>query len=234
MCVKKSRQNGFEIRYGSGYLQEVIVRLRFPYTEAASVLQGVFLLADAPSKAKPLRADAERNRQRLLDAAKTAFARDGSATSLEDIARSAGVGIGTLYRHFPTRDALIGDVYRQALDQLASAADRLIATETPFNALHKWLHVFVDYIATKRLMADAMASLTGGPGELYASTGQKMKDAVEKLAARAVSSGDINPDVAPMDLLRAIAGVAYQVPDPTAEPGTRAMVDLLMAGLRKR
>ena len=169
-----------------------------------------FVLADVPPKTRRLRADAERNRQSLLDAARTAFARDGAASSLEDIARSAGVGIGTLYRHFPTRDALIEEVYRHALGQLAEAADRLSASETPAEALRKWLLVFVDYISTKRLMADALSSLAGGPAELYASSGagQKMLDGVERLTREAEASGEIRLTLAPMDLLRAISGVA--------------------------
>src|SRR5262245_45914822 len=100
-----------------------------------------------PTKASKRRADAERNRRRLLEAARQTFAAAGANASLEDIARRAGVGIGTLYRHFPTRDALLADVYRLVLTQLADAAPRLLETQPPIEALRNWMRLFVDYIA---------------------------------------------------------------------------------------
>jgi len=191
-------------------------------------------LAETPIKTKRPRADAERNRQRLLDAAKAAFARDGASASLEDIARTAGVGIGTLYRHFPTRDALIEAVYRQAISQLGEAADRLAQTHEPVDAIREWLLLFIDYMATKKLMAAAINSLDGRAGDIYAGSGDIMRSALERLVRRAEAAGEIIRDVPePFDLLRAVAGIHYVSPESDWEPGARAMVDVLIAGLRR-
>ena len=119
------------------------------------------------------RADAERNRARLLETAKAAFAEKGSAASLDEIARIAGVGAGTLYRHFPTRDALVEAVYRNETEQLVAAADRLAKTHPPLAALREWLSLFVDYIATKHGMSEVLNSIVVGTSDLYsASTAQ--------------------------------------------------------------
>jgi AcrR family transcriptional regulator len=113
--------------------------------------------SDAPAR-KP-RADAERNRLRLLEAARAAFASGGTGASLEDIARSAEVGIGTLYRHFPTRDALVSEVYRNEAEKLAAAARQLAETEAPLDALRAWLLLFVDYLSTKLILAEALRTM---------------------------------------------------------------------------
>jgi AcrR family transcriptional regulator len=189
------------------------------------------LAADAPTPRKP-RADGERNRQRLLDAAMAAFAAQGAAASLEEIARSAGVGIGTLYRHFPTRDALVEQVYRQAIGQLAAAAETLAQAHPPFEALRLWLLLFVDYLATKKIMADALNTLVGGTAELYAASGPQLKTAIATLAERAVANGDITLDVEPLDLLRAIAGVANASPGTDWQAAAKRMVAILLAGMR--
>jgi AcrR family transcriptional regulator len=182
------------------------------------------------SDRKP-RADAERNRLRLLEKAKTAFAEKGSAASLDEIARAAGVGIGTLYRHFPTRDALIAAVYQNESDQLARAAARLAETEPPIEALRAWLIQFVDYLATKHGMTEVLNSIVGGPSGLYAASGPNMIAAFGMLADRAVASGEIRVDIDPLDLLRAIAGVANVSPGPNSEDAAKRMVDILIAGL---
>src|SRR5579862_7116476 len=127
------------------------------------------------------RADAERNRVRLLETAKAAFAEKGSSASLDEIARSAGVGAGTLYRHFPTRDALVAAVYRNETEQLVSAADRLAKTHPPVAALREWLLLFVDYIATKHGMSEVLDSIVGGTSELYSASTAQMKLAISKL-----------------------------------------------------
>ncbi|HCT57973.1 MAG TPA: TetR/AcrR family transcriptional regulator [Gemmatimonas aurantiaca] len=188
--------------------------------------------ADQPEPAKTLRADAARNRQKLVDVAREAFADKGAATSLEEIARSAGVGIGTLYRHFPTRDALIEEVYRSASQQLTTAAATLMAERAPADALREWLLLFVDHMATKKLMADALASLVGGPGALYASSGGAVTTAITTLMQHAEQSGAIRVAMDPLDLLRAIAGVANNVPGSHWEESARRLVDILMAGMR--
>lgn len=179
------------------------------------------------------RADARRNRQRLLETAQECFAKTGTATTLDEIARSAGVGIGTLYRHFPTRDALVEAVYRNAIEQLAEAADSLSETHTPVEAMRQWLLLFVDHLATKKIMADALASLVCGVSELYAVSGVTLRSTIETLAARAVASQAIELKVEPFDLLRAIAGVANLTPGPEWEAGARAMVDILITGMKR-
>ncbi|MBB39369.1 MAG: TetR family transcriptional regulator [Hyphomonas sp.] len=184
---------------------------------------------------KRLRADAERNRQRLLQAAKEVFARDGASASLEEIARTAGVGIGTLYRQFPSRDTLVEDVYRNAVVQLGEAAGHLAETHAPLDAIREWLLLFVDYISTKRIMTEAITALGGSADTLYAGTGDIMRNALADLVRRAEAAGDIRPVADPFDLLRAVAGVLYVSPaaDPQAESGARNVIDLLIAGLRK-
>jgi AcrR family transcriptional regulator len=178
------------------------------------------------------RVDAQRNRLRLLDAAKAAFGESGSEASLDAIARGAGVGIGTLYRHFPTRDALVEAVYRNEAQQLADAAVRLAATEAPLDALRSWMRLFVDHLATKRLMAEALNALAGGTSDLYAASGAQVKTAISALVDRAVDHGDIRLDVEPFDLLRALAGVANIGAGPNWAESARRLVDILIAGVR--
>ena len=208
-------------------------------TEDPSVFQERFVVAGSGisnqrvTGRKP-RADAERNRQRLVEAAKAGFARTGAATSLEEIARAAGVGIGTLYRHFPTRDALVEQVYRDALDRLSADADRLAASEPPVEALRKWLLLFIDYISTKKLMADLLASLAGGPAALYATSGPKLRAAIGALVDRARTTGDIQFQGEPFDLLMAVAGLGYGNAAPGWETRAKQMVDVLIAGLQRR
>jgi AcrR family transcriptional regulator len=182
------------------------------------------------SDRKP-RADAERNRLLLLDTAKAAFAEKGSAASLDEIARAAGVGIGTLYRHFPTRDALIAAVYQNESDQLARAAARLAETMPPIEALRAWLFLFVDYLATKHGMTEVLNSIVGGPSALYAASGPGVMAAFGQLVDRAVASGKIQVDIERLDLLRAIAGVANVSAGPNAGEAAKRMVDILIAGL---
>jgi AcrR family transcriptional regulator len=185
----------------------------------------------APAARKP-RADGQRNRERLIETAKAAFADLGADVSLEEIARRAGVGIGTLYRHFPTRDAVVEAVYRREVEQLGAAATRLLAEQAPGKALHAWMGVFVDYIATKKLIAPALASPGADRSELYATAGATMTGAITNLVTRAATAGDIRPDADPEDLLRALIGFTYG----NASPGWRAsalrLIEILMDGLK--
>jgi AcrR family transcriptional regulator len=178
------------------------------------------------------RADAERNRLRLLDTAKGAFAAKGPDVSLEDIAQSAGVGIGTLYRHFPNRDALITAVYRNETDQLVQAARRLAERHPPVVALREWMLVFIDYIATKQGMYPALNSIGGGTSDLYAASGTQIRDSIEMLASRAVASGEIRLDIDPLDLLRAVAAVANVSAGANGKESAIRLVDILVGGLR--
>ena len=169
----------------------------------------------------------------LLETAKAAFAEKGAAASLDEIARTAGVGAGTLYRHFPTRDALIEAVYRHETEQLVAAATRLAETQAPIAALREWLLLFVDYMATKHGMYDALNSIVGGTSELYSASKEQVTPAIAKLIDRAAASGDIRLDSDPLDLLRALAGVANMSLEPDSTQAAKRMVDILIAGIRK-
>jgi AcrR family transcriptional regulator len=168
----------------------------------------------------------------LVDAAKAAFTDVGLDVSLEDIARRAGVGIGTLYRHFPTRGAIVEAVYRHGVEQLADSAVRLLASLPPGEALHAWMRLFVDYIATKKVMAAVIDAIFGGASELYAYSGAKIKDALALLVDRARASGDIRSDVDPKDLLRALVGFTYGNANPDWRASALRLIDILMTGLR--
>jgi len=184
------------------------------------------------TKRRKPRADAQRNRDRLLKAAKAALARRGAEFNLDDVARQAGLGVGTLYRHFPTRDALIEAVYRAEVEALAAAAVRLSADHAPLDALREWMRLFVDYIATKHLIAPALNSMVGGSSRLLAASGEQVKAAIGALVARTVASGDIRPDLDPLDLLRALVGVANVATSPDWEASAKRLVDILIAGSR--
>ena len=186
-----------------------------------------------PAGRKP-RADAERNRVRLLETAKAAFAEKGAGASLDEIARTAGVGAGTLYRHFPTRDALIEAVYRNEMAQLVDAATTLTETRAPVAALREWLVLFVDYMVTKRGMSEALNSLVNGTSELYSTSADQLRRAIAKLIDRAVASGDIRLDIDPLDLLRALAGVTNVNPGPDGSRAAKQMVDILLAGIQNQ
>ncbi|WP_331319113.1 TetR/AcrR family transcriptional regulator [Methylobacterium mesophilicum] len=183
-----------------------------------------------PTARRP-RADAQRNRTRLLDTAKAVFAEKGASAGLEEIARAAGVGIGTLYRHFPTRDALVEAVYRNETAQLAASADRLAATRPPVDALREWMLMFVDYMATKQGMSEVLSAMADGPSGLYAASGAQMKQAMAMLCDRAVVAGEIRLDMDPLDLLRAVAGVANISSGPAWKQSARRLVEVLVAGL---
>jgi AcrR family transcriptional regulator len=165
---------------------------------------------NAPGAARKPRADARRNRDGLLEAAKAAFAEVGPEASLEEIARRADVGIATLYRHFPTRDAIVEAVYRREVQQLANAAPRLIESLPPAEALRAWMRLFIDYIAAKKVIAPALKSLVGGGSALYVDSGARITEAIGLLVERARASGDIRPNADSADLLRALIGFALR------------------------
>jgi AcrR family transcriptional regulator len=179
------------------------------------------------------RADSARNRQSLIDAAKAGFAEFGLNVSLEEIARRAGVGIGTLYRHFPSREAVVEAVYRREVEQLAEAVPQLIERLPPGEALHQWMHLFVDYIATKRLIAPSLTSAVGSRSTaLYASSSELINGAISTLVKRAIDRDEVRRDCNASDLLRALIGVSYGNPDPGWQASARRLIDILMDGLR--
>ena len=154
------------------------------------------------------RADAQRNRERILEVAKDGFTRYGAYASLDDIAKEAGVGAGTLYRHFPTRYALIEAVYRTEVEKLAAAEQKFAETMPPIEALRAWMFLFVDYIATKKIIAPALNTLVGGHPKVFEASYTQIWDAIRTLVKRAIKSGDIRKDLDPIDLLRALIGVS--------------------------
>jgi AcrR family transcriptional regulator len=178
------------------------------------------------------RTDAQRNRERILEVAKGAFTRDGANTSLDDIAKEAGVGAGTLYRHFPTREALLEAVFRTEVGKLAAAERELAAKFPPVEALRAWMLLFVDYIATKHLIAPALNTLVGGPSKMYEASRAQITGAIDALVKRAIASGDIRPDLEPFDLVRALIGVSNVASTPDWQQSARRLVDILISGSR--
>jgi len=203
---------------------------------------------------RKIREDARRNREVLIETAKNAFAEQGPQVSLELIAKRAGVGIGTLYRHFPTRNALVEAVCWHEVEQLSQAADDLSATLSPDEALYRWMRLCVDYIATKKVMAAVVCSIFGLPEnlyhnsaaqitenplfgtqtEIYQSSTALITEAIGMLTDRAVASGSIRDDAQAMDLIRAIAGFTVTYGDDTEgwKSSALRLVDILMDGLR--
>jgi AcrR family transcriptional regulator len=178
------------------------------------------------------RTDARLNRERILEVAKEAFTRSGPNASLDDIAREAGVGAGTLYRHFPTRDALIEAVYRTEVEKLATAERRFAAAMSPIEALRAWMLLFVDYIATKQIIASALNAYVGGPSKLYEGSRAQVQEAIDALVKRAIKNGDIRGDLDPFDLLRALVGVSNVASGPDWQQSARRLVDILITGSR--
>lgn len=180
------------------------------------------------------RTDAIRNRERVLKAAKAVFSVGGPDASLEAVARRAGVGIGTLYRHFPTREALFEAVYRREVEQLAELADQLKGTDAPVDALRRWLRSNVEFVATKKGMSAALALAAHGSSELYAYTSARLTRAVGGLLDRAVAAGEIRSDIRPEDLLRALVGMCYMHDQPGWQATVLRLVDVFVDGLSVR
>lgn len=177
------------------------------------------------------RADALRNREHILAVAREMFAENTSAT-LDDIVRRSGLGVGTLYRHFPTRDALVEALYLSELEKLVTAAHELEKTVAPVEALRQWMMLFVDLIATKQTLRDALSEMVGGTDQLYATSGEMLRTTMTSLVDRAVATGEIQVAFEPLDLLRAVGGVASASPGPNWEESARRLVDVLIAGMR--
>ena len=184
-----------------------------------------------PVPRKP-RIDALQNRERILEVAKEAFTRSGADASLDDIAKEAGVGAGTLYRHFPTRDALIEAVYRTEVEKLAAAEKKFSESRPPIEALRAWMLLFVDYIATKHIIAPALNTLVGGPSKLYEGSRGQIQEAIDSLVKRAIKSGAIRKDLEPFDLLRALIGVSNVASSPDWQQSAKRLVDILISGSR--
>lgn len=184
------------------------------------------------SRGRKQRADAQRNRDRILEVARRQFTRSGGDTSLDHIAKQAGVGPGTLYRHFPSREALLVGVYRSEMERLAAAEQRLAQTMPPMEALRAWLLLFVDAIATKHIIAPALNTLVGGPSKVFETCYAQIHEAIRALVKRAAERGEIRKDLDPVDLLRALVGVANVATSPDWQQSAKRLVDILIVGSR--
>jgi AcrR family transcriptional regulator len=180
------------------------------------------------------RADAVRNRERVLEAAKAVFSAGGAEASLEAVARQAGVGIGTLYRHFPTREALYEAVYRREVEQLGELADTLKDDATPVEALRRWIASNIEFVATKKGMATALAVAAHGLPHLQSLSFERLTQAIGVLLERAVKAGEIRADVSPEDLLRTLVGMCYLHDQPGWQSTVVRLMDVFVDGLRMR
>jgi len=178
------------------------------------------------------RADACRNRQRLLDVASDAFATCGVEASLEKIARDADVGIGTLYRHFPTRDALVEAVYRHNVELLCCSAEELSAALPPDQALAEWMQRFVSYVGTKKGLAPYLKSVVSAESDLFQTAQERVRQTVRSLITAAADAGTVRDSIDGMDLLRALSGVCMMSDQPGGPEQGARVAALLMDGLR--
>ncbi|MEW9534322.1 TetR/AcrR family transcriptional regulator [Microbispora sp. NPDC049125] len=181
---------------------------------------------------RPLRADAQRNRDRLLDSAVRAFSQEGPEVTLDSIAKDAGVGIGTLYRHFPTREALIEAAYRNELARLCDSTAELLQALPPDEAFRAWMDRFVDYMTTKRGMADALRAVIASGGNPYAHSRDRLTGVITTLIRAGAAAGTVRSDVEPGDVLASLSGVSLAAGDPERRDQAGRLLDLLMDGLR--
>lgn len=186
-----------------------------------------------PTVRKP-RMDAQRNRERLLEAARDAFIQHGPEATLDDIARRAEVGPGTLYRHFPTRDVLIEAVFKSQVEKLTAAGERYARTMKPLDALRAWMLKFIEYVVGKLVILPAMDTVPGGSTRLIEGTRGTIHATFRGLVQRAVESGDLRADTNPDDLFRAFVGVFHTTSSPGWEASARRIVGILLDGSRSR
>jgi AcrR family transcriptional regulator len=178
------------------------------------------------------RSDAQQNRERILTIAREVFNRSGANASLEEIAKKARVGIGTLYRHFPSREELLKAVYKAGVEKLAKAGQEFAGTSPPIEALRSWMLLYVDFIAEKQIIAAALNALFDDPEKIFEPSYTQIRDAVGALVKRAIKSGDIREDLDAIDLLRPLIGVASIAIGPDWQKGARKLVDILISGSR--
>src|ERR1700723_999034 len=177
------------------------------------------------------RADAVRNRELVLEAAKSVFSAGGPDASLEAVARRAGVGIGTLYRHFPTRESLYEAVYRREVQQLSELAEQLKNEAAPVDALRRWLRSNVEFVATKKGMSAALALAVQRSSELSAFSFDRLTKAIGALLDRAVAAGEIRSDISPEDVLRTLVGMCYMHDQPGWQKSVVRLLDVFVDGL---
>jgi AcrR family transcriptional regulator len=207
---------------------------------ASSSLAAVPPTGDAPThpvgpaepNGRPLRKDAQRNRDLLLTVAAEQFSAHGVDVPLEDVARVAGVGIGTLYRHFPTRGALIEAVYRREVEQLCDSADELLRTLTPDDALAAWMRNFVTYASTKRGLSAALRDMMSAAPELFTDTRARIYAAANSVLAAAAADGAIRSDVDAEDLIRGMGGICMATDDDGYTERANKLMTLMLDGMR--
>lgn len=189
--------------------------------------------ATAPSQPRRLRADAARNRERVLTAATDVFGESGTDASLEEVARRAGVGIGTLYRHFPTRAALIEQVYREGVTRLCASVPDLLGRLPVEQAIEEWVLSFAEYAGRKRDTAAALRSALGDDSEsVFSDTRTQLRAAADQLFTAATDAGVIRDDVEPMDVLHTVVGVCSANPSSRDPEATTRMLRIVLDGLR--
>jgi AcrR family transcriptional regulator len=174
-----------------------------------------------------------RNRQRVLAAARTVFAAGGPEGSLEAVAREAGVGIGTLYRHFPTRQDLFEAVYRHEVEQLVALAEQLGTDLPPLEALRRWMHANVAFVATKKGMSNALAIAVNASSDLTLHSIDRLGRAVGILLRRAVDAGEIRDDISADDILRTIVGLCYMHHNAGWQDNVLRLLDVFVDGMRR-
>ncbi|MEU1074678.1 MULTISPECIES: TetR family transcriptional regulator [unclassified Streptomyces] len=184
------------------------------------------------SKPSVLRADARRNRERILEAAVRAFSEKGPDVAIDTIAKAAGVGSATLYRHFPTREALVEAAYRNELARVCDSATTLLADHAPDRALRLWMDRFIDYVAAKQGMADALRAAVASGADPFAETLDKLGTALTTLMHAGAEAGLVRPDVDPLDVGFSLAGVALITSAPDQRERADRLLDLLLDGLR--
>ena len=177
--------------------------------------------------------DAQRNRERILEVAREAFARHGTEATLDEIARRAEIGPGTLYRHFPTRNALIEAVFRSQVEKLTAAGQRYTAAMQPLEALRTWMVTFIDYVAAKALILPAMDTVPGGSTRMIEGSRGPIHAMFRGLVERAIDSGELRADLDPDDIVRALIGVFHTTSLPGWESSARRIVDILVDGSRR-
>jgi AcrR family transcriptional regulator len=180
------------------------------------------------------RADARRNRERLLDTAVRAFSTVGLNATLDAIAKEAGVGIGTLYRHFPSREALIEAAYRSELARLCEAVPGLLRAGPPDAALRDWMDRYIDYMTTKRGMAEALRAVIESGGNPYSHSRDRLAGAIQAMLAAGVEAGTLRADVEAADVFAALSGVSLTAGRPEQRDQAGRLLDLLLDGLRPR
>jgi AcrR family transcriptional regulator len=190
-----------------------------------------YVLATKPAR-KP-RVDSVRNRERVLEAAKAVFAASGPAGSLEAVARQAGVGVGTLYRHFPTRQDLFEAVYRREVEQLVELAEQLGTDLPPLEALRRWMHANVAFVATKKGMSAALAVAVHASSELTIYSIDRLGRALGTLVRRAAEAGVIRDDIGAEDILRAVVGLCYTHDKPDWQSNVLRLVDVFVDGMQR-